>query len=361
MKFEYDQSATRSDALQELCRLWNPKVATRVVKLDDALGCVTAEDVFALYSLPVKRSSRCDGIAVRSADFAEGMPDTSTWVRDVDFAQADTGDDFSDDFDAVIAVESISYDEQGVLHIIEEQPDMEPGKGVNPSGSIIREGDLLVEAHTRLTPELVASLAVGGHAQVRVLTSPRVAFIPTGSELVPAGSYPQRGQNIEANGLLVAGMLSEWGAEAVRYPIVRDDEAALEAALDRALEAADIVLINGGSSRGEEDFNSTMLQRKGSHFRHGVRAVPGRPVGMAIINGKPVINVPGPVLAAFLSMDWLVRGLVAHYQGLPVLKRRVITARLAEDVKKPEAFERIIRVSLASDGEGATCARRCRV
>ena len=243
------------------------------------------------------------------------------------------------------------------MRIVDFPSDLRPGDGVNPCGSIVRADEVLASARTRLTPELVASLAVGGHAQVRVLTGPRVAFIPTGSELVPFGTYPRRGQNLEANSLLVRGMLKTWGAEVVCYPIVRDDEEALEAALDRALAAADIVLVNGGSSRGEEDFNSRLLERRGAYFRHGVRAVPGRPVGIALIDGKPVVNVPGPVLAAFLSMDWLVRGLVAHYQGVPMPRRPVVRARLSEDVSKPEAFERLVRVSLAPDGDGGyVCA-----
>ncbi len=357
MKFVYERSATRTDALRELCERWRPAPATEVVGLADACGRVTAEEVRALYSLPVKRSSKRDGIAVRAADFTAGAPDTAAWMRGADYAQADTGDDFPDAFDAVIAAEAIAYDDRGALRIVDFPSDLRPGDGVNPCGSIVRADEVLASARTRLTPELVASLAVGGHAQVRVLTGPRVAFIPTGSELVPFGTYPRRGQNLEANSLLVRGMLKTWGAEVVCYPIVRDDEEALEAALDRALAAADIVLVNGGSSRGEEDFNSRLLERRGAYFRHGVRAVPGRPVGIALIDGKPVVNVPGPVLAAFLSMDWLVRGLVAHYQGVPMPRRPVVRARLSEDVSKPEAFERLVRVSLAPDGDGGyVCA-----
>lgn len=352
MEFVYENSVTRQDALRELCDRWDVRRESQIVPLDTAFGRVTACDVRALCSLPLKRSSKRDGIAVRSADFANGMPDTAAWRRGWDFEQADTGDDFPDAFDAVIAVEDIAYDVDGSLRIVGENLDVRPGAAVNPCGSIVREGDVVVPAHTRLTPELAASLAIGGHAQVRVLRRPKVAYIPTGGELIPYGSYPQRGQNIEANSLMVQGMLTEWGAEALCYPIVRDDRAALEAALDRALETADIVLVNGGSSRGEEDFNSSMLEERGDYFRHGVRAIPGRPVGMALIDGVPVINVPGPVLAAFLCMDWLIKGLVAHYLGVPNPRRHMVRARMAEDLKKPLAFERLSRVSLRADGVG---------
>lgn len=352
MKFVYEESVTRAEGLQALCERWTPAPREETLMLSEAFGRVSAHEVSALYSLPVKRSSKRDGIAVRSADFADGMPDTSAWQRDRDFAQADTGDDFADAFDAVIAVEDIAYDANGAVRIVNDDVEVASGKNINSRGSIVEEGTRLVDAHVRLTPELVAALAVGGHAQVSVYARPRVAFMATGSELVPWGTEPRRGQNIEANSLLVRGMLEEWGAEALIYPAVRDDEESLDRALDRALEAADIVIVNGGSSRGEEDFNSRMLERRSTYFRHGVRAVPGRPVGMALIDGKPVINVPGPVIAAFLCIDWLVKGLVAHYFGMPVPLRRTVAARLSEAVSKPKPFERLVRVTLSLDAQG---------
>ena len=356
MKFDYEKSISREGALREMCELWSVEPQTEIVPLDQAFGRVLAEDAIARFSLPLVRSSKRDGIAVRSADFAGGMPDTSSWVRGVDWAQADTGDDFPDEFDAVVAIEQVDRSEDGLTVSFPNEISVAAGDGVNACGAIVRRGSVVVPAGERLTPEYVAACAVAGLAQVRVARRPRVGFLATGSELVPWGSFPKRGQNIEANSLMVRGMLAEWGAECIAYPICADDTRALEEALDRALAACDMVIINGGSSRGEEDYNSRLLERRASHFRHGVRAVPGRPVGMAIIDGKPAINVPGPVMAAWLCMDWLVRGLVAHYYGTPAPKREVVRAKLAETMKKPEKFERLVRVLLSRDEAGALVA-----
>lgn len=356
VKFEYEKSMTREAALEGLVEQWKPSPAREFVPLDQAFGRVLAQDAIAQVALPVVRSSRMDGIAVRSEDFAQGAPDTSMWKRGVDFAQADTGDDFPDEFDAVVAIERVVYC-NGVPTFPEgDALKVEPGMGVNKAGAIVSAGFVIAQAGTRLTPELVAACAVGGLAQVGVLRRPLVGFMATGSELVPWGSYPQRGQNLEANSLLVRGMLEQWGANCVAYPVVRDDPASLEAALDRALEACDIVMINGGSSRGEEDFNSQLIERRASYFAHGVRAVPGRPVGMGIVGGKPVVNIPGPVMAASLCMDWLIRGLVAHYYGAPAAKRPTVRAVMGESLSKPCEFERIARVRLeGSAEEGYVC------
>ena len=352
MKFDYDNAASREDSLKEMCSLWQCEAKTELIELSKAYGRVTAEPIIAQYDLPVKRSSKRDGIAVRAADFAHGVPNTEGWRRGIDFAQADTGDDFPDDFDAVVARESFEFNIQGEPIFREDLEPVAPGDGVNPRGSIVSAGSLVLPAHCRLTPEYVAACAVGGASTIPVVKKPVVAFVPTGSELIPWGSFPQRGQNIEANSLMIKGFVEEWGGECIAYPVIPDNPESLERALDRALSVADIVIINGGSSRGEEDYNSQMLQARGSHFRHGVRAIPGRPVGMSIIQGQPVINVPGPVAAAFLCCDWLLRGLMAYYLGIPSPKRHTVTAKLTEDVKKPLPFERLFRVTLQKNDDG---------
>lgn len=365
MEFIYERSLSREDALAQFAERWLPTPSTEWVMLNNAFNRVTAHDVYADVTLPVVRASARDGIAVKSASFTDGIPDASDWAYGVDYVLADTGDDFCDAFDAVVAVESLNVEgdlgEGASFTFADANLKVEPGFGVRPAGSLVKEGQLIAHAHTLLTPERVASCAVGGLSQVEVLKKPVVGFMATGSELVPWGSAPGRGQNIEANSLLVSGMLEQWGAKCFPYPITMDNRDALEATLDRALEACDIIMINGGSSRGGEDFNSYLIEERSSWFTHGIRAVPGRPIGMAIIEGKPVINIPGPVMAASLCMDWLIRGLVCQYYGANVAPKRTVKAALAQDVKKPAAFERFIRVKLSANtntasGEPFMCA-----
>ena len=352
MDFNYDDALTRAQALENYRQVWKPEPRVEVVSLAQARGRVLAEDLHVQYDLPVVRSSRMDGVAVRSADFANGVPDTSAWVQGVDWARADTGDDFDDAFDAVVAIEEVTFDEAGRPVFNPEVGRVEPGQDVVPCGSLAKKGTLIAAAHTKLSAEAVAGAAVGGYAQVKVLARPRVAFIPTGTELVQWGATPKRGQNIEANSLLVSGMVEEMGGEAICYPLVKDDRDDLEAALDRALEAADIVIVNAGSSKGSEDYNSQMLKARSTYFHHGVRCVPGRPVGMALIEGRPVVNVPGPVIGTWLCMDWLVRGLVAQWWGMPVCEKPRVKATLGFDVKMPKPMERLVRMHLVDDGQG---------
>lgn len=355
MQFDIRQYPLRAEALEMMKAHWDPKPETEFVPLEQSLGRVTAETLYSRNTLPLCRASSCDGYAVRSGDFADGNPDTTNWIKGRDYDSADMGDDFPDEFDTVIAVESVRFDEEGRFRLTDNFKFV-PEDCVQKAGSTIQEGERMLPANTRITPEHLALLATGGIRMVPVLKKIRVGFIPTGSELIPTGSIPGRGQTVECNGLMIASMLEQWGAECVRYPIVRDDKAQLEQMLDEALESCDMVLINGGSSKGGEDFNARLLERRGDFFSYGVRSAPGRPVGIASIGGKPVINVPGPVVAAWLAVDWLVRGLVHTYYGTPVPRRQTVQARLSEPIKKPPFLELRMRVQLSSSPEGYTAA-----
>lgn len=352
MRFDVNEALSREDALASLLGRWDVPRDEELVEVGRACGRILAQDCRARYSLPRHRVSSFDGIAVRAADFAAGVPDTSGWQRGCQYVQADTGDDFPDEYDSIVAAEDVSYDEQGRL-VLDPALEFKPFGGIKPAGATMKEGELLYSAGTRLDPGALAILAAGGWCQVPVLRRLRIAFIPTGTELVSVGVEPQRGQNVQTNSVMLGALFEQWGAEMLEYDIVEDDPAALGEALDDALRAADIVLINGGSSRGSEDYNSELLKERASWFAHGVKAVPGRPIGMAIIGGRPAINVPGPMIAASLAADWLVQGLVCAQQGRPVPRRVVAQAVLDEPLSCPKpGFERLVRLAAHRDEDG---------
>ena len=341
---------TKEQMVQEYFELWKPVYMAETVSLDDALGRVPTADVFSLYDLPVKRASGMDGICVNSALFSEGLPDTSMWEPGIQYKRADTGDDFDDAFDSVIAIESVEL-KDGLI-ALDPELEFSPGMNVRPCGSTLKEGGLLVKGGKPLRALDVAAIAMGGHDKVEVHRRPRVAFIPTGSELIPPGTPLHRGKNFDSNSLLVKNLLSEIGAEPICYPIVRDSMEELRTALSLALEQADVVLINGGSAKGDEDFNTRLLREEGVVYCHGVPAGPGRPLCMAVVEGKPVINVPGPSLGTFFALHWCVSRIVERFLKLTERENPKITGILAEDLRCPPHFDFLVRLNVRHTASG---------
>ncbi len=347
---------SREDALADFFAAWEPSAqsaTTELVSLDNAIGRITAQNLVSQNTLPVVRASSCDGIAVKSRDFANGLPNTSSWKLGEDYVRADTGDDFPDDFDAVIMIEKAAIQSDGSV-ILDQDVSVQPGTNVRSAGDTIKHGAPLMKAGLPIRPTDLAVLAMGGATMVPVRRKPRIAFIPTGSELVPAGIAPRRGQNVDTNSLMVKHLLIEYGAEPVVFPIVHDDPAALEAAFSEALATADAVVINGGSAVGEEDFNVRMIEKRGRVIHHYIAAVPGRPLMMAVADGKPVIDLPGPTLAAYYGTQWCLQAIVARFLGTPVQKLPSVQARAAANVSGPAQMANIARVNLVRDAQSPT-------
>lgn len=229
---------TRGEVLEALFALWHPDLPAETISVEDALGRVTAGECRSRLNLPVVRASSGDGIAVDSERFRDGVPDTSGWEMGRDFVRADTGDDFDDRFDAVIMIEDVDIGEGGRLRI-RDGVTVRKGDNVRPSGSTVREGELLAPKHVPLRPRDLACLHLGGVWDVPVLRKPAVAFIPTGNELVPPRSAVVRGKNVDTNSVLARTSLQLLGAEPLLYPIVPDDRAMLGRTLDGDLPGAD--------------------------------------------------------------------------------------------------------------------------
>jgi molybdopterin molybdotransferase/putative molybdopterin biosynthesis protein len=370
---------------------WKPERKTETVAVWEAAGRVLAKDYVALYDQPVVRASAMDGVAVKSEYFVSGTPDASGWKYGVEYVRADTGDDFDDEFDAVVPIEKIEALDNGGLKInltgcprhgggpggpggavavklsdancdpgCKGKPDCDKkpeipltaGFSVRPAGSSVAKGTHLVSGGTVLGPCDLAALAAGGHATAEVVKKPVVAFIPTGSELISVGSEPKRGQTIDSNSVLAAAMLESLGAEAVLMPIVRDKKEELSAAIDKALARADIVLVNAGSSKGSEDFNAGLLEEKGELLCHWVSAAPGRPLAAAFICGKPVLNVPGPSLACYFVLDWCVSALVCQALGVRRPEKAKLEATLEEDMRFPPFMQILGRFRVEKQGDG---------
>lgn len=344
MSEQEKNAPTRAEIMEMVYENWKPCRKEECIPLDEACGRIVSRDVYAVNTIPVVRSSAMDGIAVRSADFAGGqMPDTSNWQYGVDYIRADTGDDFDDRFDAVIAIEEVQM-EEGKITLNCNPAELHPGTCVRPKGSTVEASELLIPKGYEITPLRLAALATGGIKEVWVRKKPVIAFIPTGSELIPAGETLKRGQNIDANSLLIRELVKGWGAEILLMPIVKDQMKDLEGALLSALEQADMVLINGGSSKGSEDYSIALIEKYGKVLQHYVRSAPGRPMSVSIVQDKLVINVPGPTFAAMAVSDWAVKPAIDFYFDRCDRVPQTIKAILEKDMMSPPFMEIYTRV-----------------
>lgn len=319
---------TREEAVGLLLDASSFQPAVETVPLEQAYGRVLARDAVAQLDMPNCLTCCMDSVAVHWDDFQDGMPDTGTWQRGVQWEFANTGIGMPEGFDTAIVIEHVqlSDDEQRIA--FDAMPS-ERFAGTRPAGSKMREGDVLVKAGSLLTPLLISHVASGGNTAVDVLARPKVAFIPTGNELVPPGTALARGKNYETNSLLVCGKVEAWGGQTFVHDIVPDNQELIKQAVLDCCAQADIVVLNAGSSKGSDDWNVEMLEEVGSVLFHQTCHGPGHHSSGAVVDGTPVVGISGPPGGAAFTTDFYVKPLVERFLGQQTEPAR-IRVRLAE-------------------------------
>ncbi|MDO5696045.1 MAG: molybdopterin molybdotransferase MoeA [Eubacteriales bacterium] len=306
----YKTFVSFEEAVEMFIETWPGQSSVEMVATADALHRVTARDYVSTVNVPVVRASMMDGVAFSFDRFQ--TKDMSDWRLGEDFVRADTGDDFPDQYDTVLPIEAVRIGPSGRGLSLIDDMQIVRGMNIRPCGSLVAEGAPIVPAGRRLTATDLAALAMGNVGTVAVRKRPVVAFIPTGSELVSVGTALQRGQNVDANSILAEHLLRSFGAEPVMYPVVRDEPEAIMAAVRTARASADIVIVNGGSSKGEEDFGVRLQAEYGRLLFHWSEAGPGRPVALASVDDAPVIVVPGPVYGCFNVLHWFLYPIIRY-------------------------------------------------
>ena len=352
------ENVSTDEALELFFENWPDKMPEEIIPIAEGRGRVLAKPTFALSDIPLVRASAMDGICVKSALFEEGKPlDPDRWVMERDYNFADTGDDFPDAFDSVIPVENVTVNDHSTGVRFSEDMVFQKGMHVLPKGHFIRKGQLIKDAPGVLSASDVSAIAMGNHGTLAVYRKPKVAFIPTGSELIDPGEPLGRGMNVNSNLLLAQGMLSSFGAEMKGFPIVHDERALLKKTIDDAMLTCDLVLVNGGSSKGSEDLALDILAKAGDILFHWVQCGPGRPTALARVKNKPIIVVPGPPFGCLNVLDWFIRPIISYWLHLPTTHRPIVKAILTEDVRGTRSVGFLMGVELTRGDEGQLLAR----
>ncbi|KAH2818862.1 hypothetical protein KXV85_003619, partial [Aspergillus fumigatus] len=181
------------------------------------------------------------------------------------------------------------------LDAIEIRRAASPGQFVSYAGSDIARGEALLRAGTLIGSREIGMLAACGIDDLRIVRKPRVAVISTGDELVQPGQPLRPAAIYDTNGAIVAAAIDENGGESVFLGAIPDDEARLEAAMRNALTEADMLVLSGGTSKGAGDLSHRIIGRLGMPgiIAHGVALKPGKPLCLAVCDGKPVVILPG--------------------------------------------------------------------
>jgi putative molybdopterin biosynthesis protein len=354
-----DEAWSRLIKAMESANLWQP-LPGETVSLTEALGRVTAEPVWARLSAPHYHASAMDGYAVRARSTDAATDTAPVQLAVPDEAQyVDTGDPLPAWADAVIPIENVQVLEIGDWRI-EIRASVPPWSHVRAMGEDMVATELVLPSNHTLRPVDLGAIAGCGHTAVSVRRKPRVAVIPTGTELVPGGAPVKAGDIIEYNSLVLAAQVETWGGVATRWPIIPDDFDKICEAVREAAAAHDLVLLNAGSSAGSEDFSARVVETLGTLLVHGIAVRPGHPVILGMIqisNSKsqnpkiPIIGVPGYPVSAALTGEIFVEPILARWLGRAPAQAVKMPAVVSRKVASPMGDDEYMRVTVGQVGD----------
>jgi len=319
--------------------------------LDQAVGRVTAEPVWARSSSPPFDAAAMDGIAVHAAETVGASETTPVRLDASAFEIVDTGDPIPGDFDAVVMREDVHELDGGV----ELRAAAAPYQYVRSIGEDVSAAELLLPAGHRLRPVDVAAAGAAGATELVVRRRPVVTVIPTGDELRPIGSGLAEGELPDTNSVMLAAQAEEAGCEAHRFEIVPDEPDRIVAAVRAAAARSDLVIVIAGSSAGRDDHTAEVVAEAGTLAIHGVAVRPGHPVVLGVVHdaagpATPVLGAPGYPVSAALTFDIFAAPLLARLEGAPPPEAPVAHARLARKLASTMGMDDWVRVRLGRVG-----------
>jgi molybdopterin molybdotransferase len=355
------------------------------VHITEALDRVLAEDVLATVDIPPFANSAMDGYALRSADVTAAGPDTPATLAVIGEVAAGalpdcpvqagtavrimTGAPIPPGSDAVVPFEQTSEgrpreslpapcadEARGPFGSVQVYGAVRAGDNVREAGEDIRRGTTVLKAGHVLRPQDIGILAALGHPQVRVVRRPRVAILATGDELVDVDQPITPGKIRNSNEYTALGLVERYGGVPVPLGIARDTVEALTAKLCAGLaQRVDLFLTSAGVSVGDFDMVKNVLAAEGEMHFWQVAIKPGKPLAFGIVQGVPLLGLPGNPVAAMVAFEVFARPAILKLGGHTAWEKPSVRAILDEDVRNSGRRHYMrARVRRAADGYHVT-------
>ena len=356
-----------AEALERLLAVAHPVTQTEEIDTFDARGRVLAASLTARLDVPVADNSQMDGYAVRTADLSgagasrpvtlpisqripAGHAASTLAIGSV--ARIFTGALIPQGADAVVMQEQATVDASGSRVAFSASPVV--GQWIRRRGEDIANGQMILEAGTRLGPQHLGLAASIGTARVSVVRRPRIAIFSTGDELAMPGETAiedlKPGALYNSNRYTLRALIEALGCEVVDLGIVPDTLAATRDALVRAASGSDCIVTSGGVSVGEEDHIRPAVSAEGRIDMWQLAIKPGKPFAFGAVRDALFVGLPGNPVSGFVTFLVFVRPLMLRLHGIRDVTPTAFTMRADFEWPRPDQRQEYLRVRINASG-----------
>jgi molybdopterin molybdotransferase len=360
---EFLKSITAKEACQIIQTL-PVDLKAETIGIDNAQGRVLAEALVAADTIPPFNRSLVDGYAVKAKD-VQGAKETSPAFLNMkgevrigekasitisagDCAYVSTGSMVPEGSDAVVMQEQV----RRVPDAVEITKAVFQGENICYAGEDIQKGAVAFQKGKKITPLDAGVFAALGAARIQVYRQPKIALISSGDEIVGIDEIPPSGKVRDINRYTVSALVQKEGTCVSFLGHARDSISDITEKLILAQDY-DMILISGGSSKGERDFITASIEKLGGEIIfHGINIKPGKPTIFGKLFGKPIFGLPGHPSSCAMVTVRFVLPLVRRLQGVTEHVEKITQGILAANVPSSYGIEEYPRVTLKKDDEG---------
>ena len=344
------------------------KQLNEVVATEESLNRILYKDIHSSLDLPPFSRSTVDGYAVRADEtygVSESFPGVFTLAGKVLMGEASkvevireevveiaTGGMLPHGTDSVVMIEETeTLGEDSILI----NKSISPGENVIKVGEDVKKGQKVLERGHKIRTQDLGALAALGITEVEVYEKPKVGIISTGDEIIDPSKELDPGKIRDINSWALSGEVFEAGAVPVNYGICPDNRDNVEEYINRALEENDLVIVSGGSSVGEKDVTSDVINLIGDPgvIFHGISIKPGKPTIFGMVNDKPIFGLSGNPVSAMVTFRLFVKkaiDIVSGKKDFPYAP--TIRGKLTRNLSSRGGREDYVRVKLQEDEDG---------
>jgi len=361
------KEATRIEEARRILyeALQTVSLPSETIPVQGSLNRILAEDVGADASVPAFEKSAMDGYAVVAEDtFGSSQTNPSLLklvgeskigelpmktLRKGEAIAIATGAPVPQGANAVVIVENTKRLDTGD---VEMYAAVAPGENISHIGEDVKQGTVVLERGRKLKPPDLGLLVSLGRETVSVVRRPKVAILSTGNEVSESGPVTS-GRIVDVNRPVLMAMVEECGGVPLDLGIAKDDAEEISKKLKRGLTSADLILVTAGTSVGKGDLVPDVINTLGKPgmLVHGIAMRPSLPTGLAVVNGKPIVSLPGLPVSAMIAFSTFVQPLILRMLGTEQDPQPKIRARATKRIVGVPGFRTFIRV-LVTEKEG---------
>ncbi|QOG11732.1 molybdopterin molybdotransferase MoeA [Arcobacter sp. FWKO B] len=326
------------DALEIIVK--NTKVkTTQIVSLENSLGRVLANDIYANFSLPRFANSAMDGYAIIYGDNSDELK-----VIDKIFAGDDktisleiglcvkimTGARIPSECSAVVPQEDIEILKNGNIKL---PKNIKKFQNIRFIGEDIRQDELLISKGEELDFSKISILSSMGMHHIEVFKNPKVIVFASGDELKQYYESIEPHQIYNSNTPTLVARVKELGCDVTFSKTSNDSLETLKNIIKDSLKS-DFIITTGGVSVGEADFTKEAFNQLGFEcLFDGIIIKPGKPTVFGKIGDTFILNLPGNPLAASLIFELFGKIVVQKLRGSKNINHNYILAKISTELK----------------------------